>query len=107
MSVGFSSPLCNYFTQRSTGGCVGYDYNIFKDLTEDMSVGELLDSQPVPVVAFFMEDNFLAAYGGMASVQAFLANPEQQGWKLVYLEDNSTGRWRLYVNARRFNISSL
>jgi hypothetical protein len=52
---------------------------------------------------FVVDDRFLTNYGNNQSVQAFLANPEQEGWKLVSRQDDSAGIWRLYVNVRRLN----
>lgn len=77
VTYGNAQELCFYFT-KSIGDCTcfGYSYEIFNDMNEGMSVSELLDRQPVPVVVFAVENAFLTEYGNNPSVQTFLANPE-------------------------------
>lgn len=103
VSIGYGGELCRYFTKNSNVGCVGYTYQVFDGLTEEDSVSELFNRQSVPVVALFIEENFLAKYGVRPSVQRFLAHPEQEGWKLVSLQNSSAGRWRVYVNVLKLN----
>lgn len=102
---GYTSELCNYFTKASKGGCLGFTYDIFKTLAPGQTVAEFFaGQQPVPVVAFIADDVFFATYGTQPAIQAFLQQPEKEGWKLVSLQDNSNGRWYVYVNARYFNL---
>jgi hypothetical protein len=103
VSNGYGSELCHYFTKNSNGGCVGYTYQVFNGLTAEDSVSELLDRQSVPVVALYIEENFLTRYGSYPSIQRFLAHPEQEGWKLVSLQNSSAGRWRVYINVLKLN----
>jgi hypothetical protein len=103
VSLGYSQNLCNYYTKSGNGGCLGFGYDVFNDMVDGDSVGALLDRQSVPVVALFIEENFLTSYGNLQAVQIFLKNPEQEGWKLVSFQDSSTGREWVYVNVRKLN----
>ena len=89
-----------YYSQSQATACVGYTYSIFDDLRKAESVDQFLERQPVPVVALLIDKNFLAKYGNQSPVQAFLAHPEQAGWKLVPLPPNGSGR-QLYLNAKK------
>ena len=99
----YAPEICNYFTKKSIGGCIGYRYDVFRGLNEEISVSEILDQQSVPIVALILEESFWITYGDKPSVQTFLANPEQEGWKLVSVQNSSTGRWRLYLNLRKLS----
>jgi len=55
-------------------------------------------------VALLIDKNFLAKYENQLSVQAFLADPEQAGWKMVPLPASAAGR-QLYLNAKKFDRS--
>ncbi len=100
---GYSQQLCNYFTKSIQSGCIGYGYGILEDMTDETSFSEILDRQPVPIVALVVDENFWTSYGSNPAVQTFLANPEQEGWKLVSVQDSSSGRWRVYVNVLKLN----
>lgn len=118
---GYAQELCNYFTagtntvsvkasrskdnlhfysDSGNGACVGYAFSIFDDLRKTESVVEFLQRQAVPVVALLVDKDFVAKYGNELSVQAFLANPEQVGWKMVPLPTSAASR-RLYLNAKK------
>jgi len=103
----YAPEVCNYFTKKSIGGCIGYRYDIFRSLNEEISVSEILDRQRVPIVALILEESFWITYGDKPAVQTFLANPELEGWKLVSVQDSSTNRWRLYLNLRKLTKSEL
>ena len=106
ISIGYGQELCNYFTKSSNGGCIGYTYDIFKNIPPDQTVSSFLRSNsPVPIVTLVIEDNFLASYGENPAIQAFLQAPENEGWKMVSLQDNSEGRWAVYVDAEYFNLT--
>ena len=94
-----------YYSENWGTSCIGYTYNIFDDLGKTESVAQFLQRQPVPVVALLIDKNFSATYGNQLSVQAFLAHPEQAGWKMVPLPTTAAGR-QLYLNAKKFRTGS-
>jgi hypothetical protein len=125
VTPGYAQELCNYFIvdqfgtntvlvqanrkdkiryESGTPACVGYSYSIFDDLRKAESVGQFLQRQPLPVVALLIDKNFLAKYGNQPPVQAFLAHPEQAGWKMVPLPTGAAGR-QLYLNGKKFDRS--
>jgi hypothetical protein len=124
VTAGYAQELCNYFMvdklgtntvsvqanrnedkilyYSKSGECVGYTHSIFDDLRKAESVAQFLERQPLPVVALLIDKNFLAKYGNQPPVQAFLAHPEQAGWKMVPLPASAAGR-QLYLNAKKFD----
>jgi hypothetical protein len=105
-SAAYSIPLCDYFTRGSLGSCDGYDYHVIKNLGDGETVSHFLARQPVPVVVFYLDRDFLTLYGRMPAVQSFIANPEPEGWKLVSLQDSPGNVWRVYANVSRLGLPS-